>query len=79
LFTRTTHQEPSWVPQRACGASQCHPAAVRGPARRDRRRRSQPEAQSAGRRRIASLRRAGGWPACSTPRVRWPARVRFRR
>ena len=35
-------------------------AAVRGPARRDRRQRSQPGAQSAGQRRIASLRRAAG-------------------
>jgi len=54
-------------------------AGVRGPARRDRRQRSQPEAQSAGQRRIASPRRAAGWSARCTPRVRWPARVRSRR
>ncbi len=35
-------------------------AAVRGPARRDRQQRSQPGAQSAGQRRIASPRRAAG-------------------
>jgi len=48
-------------------------AGVRGPARRDRQQRSQPEAQSAGQRRVASPRRAAGWSARCTPRVRWPA------
>ena len=42
-------------------------AAARGPARRDRQQRSQPEAQSAGQRRIASPRRAAGRSARCTP------------
>jgi len=51
------------LPARAGGQMRAGPfrrAGVRGPACRDRRQRSQPEAQSAGQRRIASPRRAAG-------------------
>jgi len=71
------------LPGRAGGQMRAGPfrrAGVRGPARRDRQQRSQPEARSAGQRRIASPRRA---PLADLHAVRrgfaGPPRVRSRR